>query len=92
MVSANGYHYTKRDGKQRLTHHILAEEILGRPIDTTSEMVRFKDGNRTNLKIENIEIIPKNKASLRKRLAVVEEHLRQYTAERDWLVEQIEGR
>ena len=90
-VSANGYHYTKVDGKFRLTHHLLAEQALGRPLNTQTEMARFKDGDKTNLKLENIEVIPKNKVSIRKRLAVVEARLEELQAEKEWLLKQLGG-
>lgn len=70
-VAANGYHYTRQNGKWRLTHHILAEEVLGRPINTENEIIRFRDKDRTNLSKSNIEIIPKGKHTTRRRLAEV---------------------
>lgn len=88
-VSANGYHYTKQNGKFRLTHHILAEQMLGRPLNNETELARFKNGDRTDLRPENIEVIPKNKVSIRKRLAVVESRLQELEAEREWLLAQL---
>lgn len=70
-TAANGYHYTRQDGKWRLTHHIIAEEVLGRPVDTATEVIRFKDRDCKNLTPENIEVIPKGKYTVRKRLAEV---------------------
>lgn len=67
-VSQNGYHYTKTEEKWRLTHHIIAEENLGRAL-TTDERVAFKDGDRTNLDPDNIEVKRKNTTSLRKKEA-----------------------
>jgi hypothetical protein len=90
MVSANGYHYTKSDGKMRLTHHIIAEEVLGRPLKA-DEMVRFKNGDKTDLRPENLLVIQKNKTSVRKRLAIVESRLAEYEAERRYLLEQLGG-
>lgn len=46
-------------GVWRLKHHLIAEENLGRPIDTRVERVTFKDGDRTNLNSENIMVVPK---------------------------------
>lgn len=88
-VAPNGYHYTRQNGKFRLTHHIIAEEKLGRPIDTTRETVRFKDRDKTNLSPENIEVVPKGKASIRARLARVEAQIAEYTAEREYLLKEL---
>ena len=54
-VSDNGYHYTKTESGWRLTHHILMEEKLGRPLKKR-ERVYFSDGDRTNLVAENLEV------------------------------------
>lgn len=57
-VAANGYHYTRTDGKWRLTHHIIAEKELGRSIDSEKETVRFADSDRANLTPGNIIVVP----------------------------------
>lgn len=67
-VAQNEYHYTKQDGKWRLTHHIIAEEILGRPLNEY-DRVRFRDGDRKNLSRENIEVVAKGSTSLRQKRA-----------------------
>lgn len=54
-VSANGYHYTKTEDGWRLTHHLLAEEKLGRPLED-NERVYFVDKDRTNLSKDNVEV------------------------------------
>lgn len=79
MVNRNGYHHTKTEEGWRLTHHVLAEEVLGRPL-ATGEMVRFKDGDRTNLDKDNLEIIPTRTSSIRRQLARVEFKLAELTA------------
>lgn len=79
-VSANGYHYTRAKSGYRLTHHLLAEEILGREL-RSNEMVRFKDKDKTNLKKSNIQIIEKGSASLRRRRAVLEARIDELKAE-----------
>lgn len=71
MVAQNGYHYTKVDGKWKLTHHIIAEErLLGRPLNP-DERVVFVNG-RTNLNTDNIRVVKKGRQSLKKRLAQLE--------------------
>jgi hypothetical protein len=62
-VSQNGYEYTKVNGKFTATHILRIEEHLGRAL-LPSERVRFKDGNKQNLSIENLEVVIKGKASL----------------------------
>lgn len=42
-LAPNGYHYTKVNGKWRLTHHLTAEKSLGRPL-RSDERVLFKAG------------------------------------------------
>lgn len=84
-VSKNGYHYTRVDGKWRLTHHLLAEELLGHPLDTKTHMVRFKDGDKTNLKIENIEVIKKGVATPRRQIARLTATIAELTAQKEYL-------
>lgn len=68
-ISANGYHYTKKqDGKWELTHRIVAEEKLGRPL-RENERVRFLDGNKDNRDPDNIEVYVTKDRSPRAELA-----------------------
>lgn len=86
----NGYWYVKVDGKWRLKHHIAMEQILGRPLQA-DESVRFVTGNKENYKSDNLRVVVKGKASLRRRLAVVEAKIDEYVAERDRLIEEIKA-
>lgn len=88
-VSVNGYHYTRVGGKWRLTHHIIAEKSLGRSIDTGRDFVRFKDGDRKNLEPGNIEVLAKNKATVRKKIAQVEARINVLVAYREGLMREI---
>lgn len=83
-VSDNGYHYTKVGGKFRLTHHIIAEQTLGRPLEA-DETVRFADGDRTNLSPDNI-VVSKRKTSINGKIAALNARILELTAERDRLV------
>lgn len=85
-VAQNGYHYTKIDGKFKLTHHIIAEEQLGRPIES-DETVSFRDGDRENLSPDNI-VVSKRKTSLNGRIATLNAKILELTAERDKLIAQ----
>ncbi len=88
LVNENGYHNTKTEAGWRLTHHILAEEILGRPL-APGEFVRFKDTDRANLNKDNLEITTRGASSLKARLARVEAKIQELQAERDRLVHEI---
>lgn len=74
MRAANGYHYRKVNGKWKLLHHIIAEERLGRPIDTTSERVIFLDKNCDNLDPSNIVVKEKRGGKIQ-RIAVLEQRI-----------------
>jgi len=86
-VAQNGYRYTKvkNDGPNqwRLTHHLRAEEALGRTIDSSVERVLFIDGDRTNLSYDNLKVVPKGQGPLTKRRAEIEDRIRELTAQLD---------
>lgn len=84
-VSANGYHYTRTETGWRLTHHLIAEEQLGRPLEP-NELVRFADRDRNNLSPENIIVTVKHTSTPKKRLAQVEARIAELEAERDELL------
>jgi len=69
-TAPNGYHYTRVNGKFRLTHHIIAEQVLGRAI-ASDETVRFVDGDRSNHRPDNIKVT-KRKTSDAGKLAAIE--------------------
>lgn len=85
-VSANGYHYTKVEDKWRLTHHIIAEKALGRPIEN-DETVSFRDNDRTNLDPSNITV-SKRRTSLAGKIAALDARIMELTNERDRLIAQ----
>jgi hypothetical protein len=80
-VSNNHYHYTKVEGKWRLTHHLIAEKKLGRLL-RSNERVIFRDKNRTNLDPDNLVIFEKGSTTVGRELA-------RLTARRDELEAQI---
>lgn len=84
----NGYHYTRTEQGWRLTHHIIAEEQLGRPLNE-DERTKFVDGDRSNLKPSNIKVIKKGKASLRRRKAVLETRIEELQAELAYVTSQL---
>jgi hypothetical protein len=80
-IAPNGYHYTKtkRDG-WRLTHHIIAEKTLGRPLKD-GERVVFIDKDRSNLEPNNIEVKITGTSSLRRRKAQLEARIQELQAQ-----------
>jgi len=89
MVNANGYHHTKTASQGwRLTHHILAEQKLGRPLHA-DEMVRFKDADRANLTVDNVEVIVKTETTIKKRIAKLTSRIDELYAERAELIEEL---
>lgn len=61
-TAPNGYHYTNTHQGWRLTHHILAEQIIGRPL-REDERVEFKDKDRTNLSADNLNVVKKGEST-----------------------------
>jgi hypothetical protein len=82
-TSKNGYHYTRVDGKWRLTHHLIAEEKLGRPLHR-EERVSFKDRDRTNLAPDNLKVSPKQ-GGREARITYLETKIRIFQEELDEL-------
>lgn len=90
-VSPNGYHYTRTESGWRLTHHLVAERILGRPLEP-DERVQFKDSKKrldvANME-KNIDIILKGKSSLRRRKAQLEARIAELQAELEYVNNEI---
>jgi hypothetical protein len=80
MINANGYHHTRTDEGWEPTHRLIAEQVLERKLLPT-EMVRFKDGDRKNLTLENIEVIKTGSATLRAKKARLEAQIEELTAQ-----------
>lgn len=66
--SPNGYHYTRTAAGWELTHKLVAARTLGRPL-LDNERCKFKDGDRTNLDSDNIEVYVTKEKSVNARLA-----------------------
>jgi hypothetical protein len=79
-TAPNGYHYTRTERGWRLTHHIIAEESLGRGLEA-SERAVFEDGDRTNLHPSNIVVKPKGRSSNEARRARLEARIEELQAE-----------
>lgn len=90
-TSANGYHYTRTVDRWRLTHHLIAEQQLGRPL-REDEGVYFDDGKRENLSPENIKVRDKGRGSLRRRRSVIEDRIRELQAELEEINKELQER
>ncbi len=53
--SVNGYHYTRTEDRWELTHRLLCERRLKRHL-RSNERVRFKDGDKRNHTLANLEV------------------------------------
>jgi len=78
-IAPNGYSYVKHNGKQRLLHHVIAEETLGRKIEK-GERVSFIDKDRTNFDPNNIQVLKVSKSKAN-RIAVLKEKIKMYQTE-----------
>lgn len=94
VIAQNGYSYTYiQNGqglKRVLTHWLVAEAKYGRP-PAPDERVIFTDGDRKNLKPDNVEYVKKGnqKKALQRRLAYLDDRLRELNAERDDVIIQL---
>jgi hypothetical protein len=82
-TAANGYHYVRCASGWRLEHHVIAEETLGRAIDTGTDRVIFKDGDRDNLNPTNIIVKDKGVTSNKTRKARLKARIAELQAEYD---------
>ena len=87
-TAPNGYQYTKTETGWRLSHHIIAEAKLGRPL-RKGERVVFRDGDRKNLKMDNIEVVLMGKSSVRQKIAQIDARILELQAKRAELVEEL---
>lgn len=93
-VSANGYKYTKvkRDGKEQwiLTHWLIWEKTNGRR-KREDERIVFANGNKKDFRVSNIVARERGTGSARRRIAQIEDRIRELTAERDELLDELRG-
>ena len=68
MISQNGYSHTRTVTGWRPTHHLIAELAIGRPL-TKLDLVKFKDGDKTNLDPSNIIVVARKTRSANAQLA-----------------------
>lgn len=80
-VAPNGYHYTKVDGKWKLTHRMVAEKKIGRPL-RENERIRFKDLDRNNYSDpDNLIVYVTKEKSKAARIAIIQAKIQELEAE-----------
>jgi hypothetical protein len=91
FTNQNGYHHTKTEEGWKATHTLLMEEKLGRKL-SRNEFVKFIDGDRSNLNLDNLELRTRGDAkSPQARLAVLEARIEELQGEAEDLRQQIAG-
>lgn len=88
-VNKNGYEQIKTKDGWIGTHVFLMEEKLGRRLGS-GERVRFIDGDRTNLCIDNLEVYYLKSGSLRRQLSSLDERIRELQAQRAYVQAQLD--
>lgn len=89
-IAQNGYHYTRTKEAWRLTHHIIAERKIGRPL-RKGERVVFIDGDRKNMSPGNLRVVVGGQASLSRRIAMLEAEIEEKQAALDELRRQMKA-
>ena len=80
-IAANGYHYTRTANGWELTHRIVVESKLGRPL-AYDERVRYVDGDRSNYNDpDNLEVYQVRQASIAKKRARLEARIDELQAQ-----------
>ncbi len=84
-VNAMGYTYVKTENGWVGKHFLVAAKSLGRPIDNKTELVRFKDGDKTNFHPDNIVVVPRRPRSDAAQRARLESQIQELQAQLDLL-------
>ena len=92
-IAQNGYHYIKQPPGTKpawkLRHHLIAEERLGRPINSKFETVCFKDRNRHNFDPENIVVEPRKGMDTATKIGLLSAQKAQIEADLAELLEEV---
>lgn len=88
-TSQNGYLYVKTPQGWRLKHLVIVERMLGRSL-YPMERIRFKDGNKKNLDLDNLDVVVKKSKTVAARVAWLEAKIEELQAELDELRESVE--
>lgn len=68
---------------------MIAETIILKRALLPNETVRFRDGNKDNLHPDNLVVATKGDGNLRKRLAIVQDRIRELRAEESEILEKL---
>jgi hypothetical protein len=79
-VAPNGYQYTRTEAGWALTHRLLVERDLGRSL-RYDERVRFRDGNRANLNLGNLEVRKVKESTKERKRARIEARIEELQAQ-----------
>jgi HNH endonuclease len=79
-VAPNGYHYTRIQDGWVLTHRLNIERHMGRKLNY-DERVKFKDGDRNNTDVSNLEVFTVKKGSNEKKRARLEARIEDLQAQ-----------
>jgi len=95
-VSQNGYTWVKTAHRGWVQKHwLIAEKGLHREVIKGQEMVKFKDGDRSNLDPSNLEVVvirgTSESQKLRQRLVELENQIASLKAMPDRILNMIEG-
>lgn len=88
-TSPNGYLYEKTEDGWRLVHRLVMEEKLGRKL-RENEYVCFRNEDKTDTSIKNLELRHRGATSIRRRIAQLEARISELVAARDELIERLE--
>jgi hypothetical protein len=87
-IAPNGYHYTRTIKGWRLTHHVKAEEYIGRPLKE-NERVEFVGKDKLDFSEENIRVTIQGRGSLRRRKAQLEARIHELQVELEEIKKQL---
>lgn len=82
-INQNGYEQTKTEDGWIGSHILIMEEHLKRKL-TKFERVKFIDGDRKNLTLENLELFIIKTGSTRKKIAQLEARIAELQAELEY--------
>lgn len=87
-IAKNGYHYTKIEDGWKLTHHLTAAKVLGRPV-AANETVKILDKTKP-YDVDQVQVIIKKTVTLRRRKAIIESKMEELRIELEQINEELD--